>query len=174
MEKSKEERISEIDLRIEGLTVRSDMWIKAGGRGGMMAMKADAEIKELKLERDDLINGTHKLPIYRIEKELERLTYLRRDANIFQKVIYNSKIKKLEKELYALKEQDRNIASPSNSSDEITSDDLDNVVGEVPYEVSKEMVLNQNFVDDNTISYGVEDLNDVDGSFDIEEKGKSR
>ena len=88
MELSKEKRIKEIDDRIEGLSARRDMWFKAGGRGGMMAMQADCEIKELKLEKEDLINGTHKLPVYRIEKELERVTYLRRDANIFQKVVF--------------------------------------------------------------------------------------
>ena len=99
MEKSNEERIKELDERITGLKEHASMWAKAGGRGGMMAMDARAEVKELELERYDLINGTNKLAIYRIEKELERLTYLRRDASVFQRVVYNSKIKKLEKEL---------------------------------------------------------------------------
>ena len=168
MELSKEKRMKEIDDRIEGLSARRDMWFKAGCRGGMMAMQADCEIKELKLEKEDLINGTHKLPIYRIEKELERVTYLRRDANIFQKVVYSSKIKKLEKELYVLKEKDRNIVVISNDDDKMFEDKLDNDVDEVPNEVGDEIDLNQNDV--NNTNYDLEDVYDIDESIERKEK----
>jgi len=172
MEKLKEERIKEIDERIVDLKEHATMWARAGGRGGMMAMDARAEVKELELEREDLINGTNKLAIYRIEKELERLTYLRRDANVFQRVVYNSKIKKLEKELYALKDKDRNISVPNES--ELIEENLDNVVGGVPYEVGKEIAERQNTVDNDYINYEGDDSYSVDESTEIEEKGRSR
>ena len=171
MEKSKEERIKELDERIKDLDLHIGIWIKAGARGGMMAMRGEAELKELKLEREDLISGTNKLAIYKIEKELERLTYLRRDANIFQRLVYNSKIKKLEKELYALKDKDRNIVILTANT-EFKEDNLDNVVGGVPYEVGKEMI--QSTVEANYSNYDVDDSYNLNEPVDIEEKGKTR
>ena len=79
---------------------------------------------ELKLERYGLINGKDKLEICRIEKELEYLTYLRNDANVFFRFVYNSKIKKLEKKLYELKKKDRKIVINNVSC---KSDDVNNL-----------------------------------------------
>lgn len=103
MEENKQNRIKEIEERIKDLEAHSIMWARAGGRGGKMALQADAEIKELKLEKEDLINGTNKLPIYKFEKEIDRLKSLKEYANIFKKMTYNHKLKKLEEELKPLK-----------------------------------------------------------------------
>jgi len=175
MEKLKEERIKEIDERIKDLQAHMEMWEKVGGRGGMMAMNAHEELKELKLEREDLINGTNKLAIYRIEKELQRLTYLRRDANVFQRIGYNSKIKKLEKELYALKDRDRNIVITSESfgmeENQLTEEDLDHAVAAVPDEVALEMAKRHNLLNSSHIND--EPIN-IDETAEMEEKGRSR
>lgn len=166
MEKTKEERVRELDGRIADLKKHESMWAKAGGHGGMMAMNANAEVKELELEREDLINGTSKLAIYRIEKELERLTYLRRDANIFQRMSYNSKIKKLEKELYALKDKDRNIKVANESiemdEEQLTQSDLDHAVAVLPDEVALEIarsnnLLNNRYINDESINVAVDE-----------------
>ena len=63
MDGAKQNRINEIDERIKWLKQHATMWAKAGGRGGMMAMKAYSEIDELKLERYGLINGKDKLEL---------------------------------------------------------------------------------------------------------------
>lgn len=130
-------------------------------------------MKELELTREDLINGTNKLAIYKLEKELERLTYLRRDANVFKKMMYNSKIKKLEKELYALKDKDKDkkiVVSTesteiSNNEEELREDSLDNVVGGVPYEVGKDMAQSTIENDNYDDSYN---------SYEADEKRKTR
>ena len=103
MEESKEKRIEEIDKRIEDLKKHATMWGRAGGRGGNMMLKAYEEIDELTIEKEDLINGTNKLEIYKIEKELKRLKAMKEYVNIFKKMIYNHEIKKREQELETLK-----------------------------------------------------------------------
>lgn len=187
MEKLKEERIKEIDERIAGLKEHATMWAKAGGRGGMMAMDARAEVKELELEREDLINGTNKLAIYKIEKELERLTYLRRDANVFQRVVYNSRIKKLEKELYSLKEKDRNIKVSSESleaeNNELSKLNSDNVVDGVKYVITGKISppidpdlwkLREEEPKYDFSNFDNDDLDNLDETVTYEEKGRSR
>ena len=175
MEISKEERVRELDKRIADLKEHASMWAKSGGRGGMMAMNAHAEVKELELERYDLINGTNKLAIYRIEKELERLTYLRRDANMFQRMSYNSKIKKLEKELYALKDKDRNIKVTNESiemdEEQLTEEDLEHAVAALPDEVALEIARRNNLLNNRHVNDGPIDMNEP---MEMEEKGRSR
>lgn len=95
----KEEMIREINRRINGLSEHRIMWSRAGGMGGKMAMQASQEIHELKMQRDDLINGTHEFEIYKLEKEIKRLKLLRDDAILLQKRKLNKEIKKKEEEL---------------------------------------------------------------------------
>lgn len=187
MEKSKQERIQEIDERIKGLSEHASMWARAGGRGGMMAMDAQAEIIQLKLEREDLINGTNKLRIHNIENELERLTYLKRDAFVFKRLMYNSKIKKLEKELYALKEKDRNIKVSSESleaeNDELSKLNSDNVVDGVKYVITGKISppidpdlwkLREEKPKYDFSNFDNDDLDNLDETVTYEEKGRSR
>lgn len=187
MEKSKVERIQEIDERIKGLSEHASMWARAGGRGGMMAMDAQAEIIQLKLEREDLINGTNKLEIYRIERELRSLISLRSDANIFQKISYNSKIKKLEKELYSLKEKDRDIKVSSESleveNDELSRLNSDNVVDGVKYVITGKISppidpdlwkLREEKPKYDFSNFDNDDLDNLDETVTYEEKGRSR
>lgn len=187
MEKSKQERIQEIDERIKGLSEHAGMWAKAGGRGGRMLIDAYAEIKELELEREDLINGTNKLEIYRIERELRSLISLRSDANIFQKISYNSKIKKLEKELYSLKEKDRDIKVSSESleaeNDELSKLNSDNVVDGVKYVITGKVSppidpdlwkLRKEEPKYDFSNFDNDDLDNLDETVTYEEKGRSR
>ena len=50
-----------------------------------------------------LLNGTNKLKIYKIEKELRYLKAIKHDINIFRRISCNREIKKLEEELQTLK-----------------------------------------------------------------------
>jgi hypothetical protein len=79
------------------------MWGKAGGRGSMMALQAQEEIKQLELEKNDLENGTNNLDIYLAEKKLKSLQYQKEDAFLIKKWIISNKIKRQEKELNTLK-----------------------------------------------------------------------
>lgn len=99
MEKTKEDRIAEIDARIKDLKEHMVMWGRAGGHGGRMAMQAVGEIKVLELEKNDLINGTNHFTIYKIQKKIEELKLLKKKVSILKKLKYNSEIKKLEEEL---------------------------------------------------------------------------
>ena len=102
MEKTKEERISEIDERIEGLKEHALMWRKAGGAGYKMAMQAYSEIEELELEKEDLINGTNKLQIHLLNKKLIQLKILKDESAVVMKLKYINQIKKAEEELTSL------------------------------------------------------------------------
>ena len=99
---SKEERIKEIEQRIKGLEEHKAMWLRAGGVGGRMASDAVSEIKELELEKEDLINGTNNLEISRCQSKLAQLKRLRESANFIKKIQYNRQIKTAEAELQAL------------------------------------------------------------------------
>lgn len=103
MNADKQKRIEEIEERINNLREHRAMWGRAGGVGGKMAMQAVAEIEELELEKEDLLNGTNKLEIYRIQKRITQLKLLREQANILKKLHYNSEIKKAEEQLKSLK-----------------------------------------------------------------------
>ena len=99
MGKTKEERISEIDARIEDLKEHAKMWIKAGGMGNKMAMQAYGEIEELEIEKEDLINGTNKLQIHLLNKKLIQLKVLKEESAFVMKLKYINQIKKAEEEL---------------------------------------------------------------------------
>ena len=100
---NKEERIKEIDKRIALLKDHTVMWGRAGGMGGKMAMQALTEIKELEMEKDDLINDTHNLEIRNKEREIKRLKALKEEAMFLKKMKYSKEISKQEEELNNLK-----------------------------------------------------------------------
>lgn len=102
MENMEQERINEINRRIKDLNEHMVMWSKSGGVGGRMAIEASEEIKELELEKEDLLNGTNNLKVYRIQKRLEQLRAQKKYAILFKKMLYSSKIKKAEAELQSL------------------------------------------------------------------------
>ena len=102
MEKNEQERIDQINQRIKNLKEHMVMWGKAGGVGGRMVTQAIAEIEELELEKEDLLNGTNNLMIYKTQKRLNQLKLLKEDANLIKKLQYNSEIKKAEAELQSL------------------------------------------------------------------------
>ena len=83
MEENKQNRLKEIDERLKSLEEHAVMWGKAGGRGGKMMMMAYTEIEELRLEQEDLINGTNKLQIHKLEKEINRLKSLKEYLSLY-------------------------------------------------------------------------------------------
>ena len=103
MEDNKQKRINEINEKIENLREHAMMWEKSSSRGGKLMMTVHTEIQELELEKEDLINGTNKLRIYKIEKEIRYLNAIKSNINIFKNLMCNREIKKLENELRSLK-----------------------------------------------------------------------
>lgn len=97
------EELNQIDKRIKDLEEHIPLWLNARGMGKNMAVRAYEEIKELKLKKEDLINGTNKYEIYKIEKKLTQLNSLKNSANLIKKIQYNNKIKKANKQLQLLK-----------------------------------------------------------------------
>ncbi len=102
MEKSKEERIKQIDERIKELEEHMTMWRKAGGVGGNMALTASSEINKLRQEKEDILSGKDVERISKIQLEISRLMLAREKAIIFKKRKYDSEIKELESELQSL------------------------------------------------------------------------
>ena len=105
----KEKRLAEIDQRIEDLEAHAKMWGNARGVGGNMMIQAWAEINDLKLEREDLINGTHNLEKHKREKEIERLNVLLEQAKFIKKIKYRKELKAQEEALNALIEEDAKL-----------------------------------------------------------------
>lgn len=107
MDNSTKERINKIDEEITELRSHAIMRARAGGRSNQVIDTLE-RVKELELEKEDLINGTNKLAQYKKEKrirnlkdEIEQLKALKKEVNIFKKKQYDSKIEDLEKELRA-------------------------------------------------------------------------
>ena len=104
MDKSKEDRINEIDEKIYDLSLHTTMWSRAGGVGGSMALRALGEIEALREEREDIVNDTENVGIEKIYARLRELKILRAEANILKKVIYDAEIAKREKEIKDFRE----------------------------------------------------------------------
>ena len=92
-------RIQEIDKRLEGLIIHQSRWARAGGVGGSMAMKANAEIEELRKEKEDILNDTQNIGIDKKHAQLRELKELREKANFLKKMKYASEIKKIEEQI---------------------------------------------------------------------------
>lgn len=99
MDNDKEQRIEQIDKRIKDLEEQRSMWFKAGGPGVRMAMQSVGEIEDLKMEKDDLINGTNNLGIKMKEREISELKRLRDEASFLQSHKYKKQINEREAEL---------------------------------------------------------------------------
>lgn len=76
----KEQRIAEIDKRIQDLEQHREMWRNAGGPGKNMALQAGGEIRDLMMEKEDLINGTHNFEIVKTKREIAKLQDLKKEA----------------------------------------------------------------------------------------------
>ena len=112
---NKEQRIVEIDKRLSTLKEQSLMWSKAGGVGGRMAAQAYGEIKDLEMEKDDLINGTNNLGIKRKEEEIRQLKALRSEANFLKKMKYNKQITQQQAELDAMVNDNPGPSEPTET-----------------------------------------------------------
>ena len=95
--------IEEIEARIQDLKIHQMMWRKAGGVGPNMALKAEIELQDLEIKKQDILNGTNNYEIIKKEREIKRLKNLRNKAIIFQKRKYGKKIAAIEKELEKIK-----------------------------------------------------------------------
>ena len=104
-EEEKNQRIIQIDKRIQDLEQHREMWRKAGGHGKNMALQAGSEIRDLMMEKDDLINGTNNLEIKKIEIKINQLKLLKEKANFIKKYKVNAEIKAATSELEALQNQ---------------------------------------------------------------------
>ena len=95
MENEKNARIQEIDKRLEGLIIHQSRWARAGGVGGSMAMKANAEIEELRKEKEDILNDTQNIGIDKKHAQLRELKELREKANFLKKWNMHLKLRRL-------------------------------------------------------------------------------
>ncbi len=105
----KDKRISEIDEQIMALAERANMLGNSGGTDGAIVLQTFAEINELKMEKDDLINGTHQLEINKKEKRIRQLKTLLEDARFLKRMKYQKELKEQVDELRILQEKDARL-----------------------------------------------------------------
>lgn len=91
---NKEKRLIEIDKRIQELERSRTTWLRTEGLNDPKTIKASSELRQLRLEKYDLENGTHELEIYMLEHEINRLTKLKENALLIKKEIVEKKIKR--------------------------------------------------------------------------------
>ena len=106
MDSYTKERIESLDKEIRELKEHAIMRARAGHGGSNSVMTELERVKELELEKEDLINGTDKLSTYRsekrireIESEIRELKVLKDASNFLKKKQYDSELAALEKEL---------------------------------------------------------------------------
>ena len=92
IDEEKHKQVREIERRINDLSEHAEMWQKAGGMGYQMAMKAREEVQDLKLQRDDILNGTNTYRIAQIEREIKRLQSIKEESKFFKKKRCDKKI----------------------------------------------------------------------------------
>lgn len=106
-----ENRLKEIDQRINDLQEHIMMWARAGGdklamRGldEISALKKEKEKLEtqIKLAKEDKENGTNKLESYLIRCKIEELKELKKQVNFIKKLKLNSQISNEEHRLQTL------------------------------------------------------------------------
>ena len=95
-------KIDEIDDKIEDLRDHQSMWFHAGGHGGRMAMQAHQEIHDLEMQKEDLMNGTHKYEIHELEMKKRRLLALKKESSLFKRSKISKSIKEVDQELEEL------------------------------------------------------------------------
>lgn len=90
MDSNIKKRIKEIDTLIEGLKKYIDVCLPLGGLYRKFALRVQERIKELELEKDDLIHGTNKLELYQLKKQLQSLKSTTKQAKNFVDLYYNT------------------------------------------------------------------------------------
>ena len=111
MDNYDKERLERIDKRIEELKQH----ICQIGRAGRQPNSSMEELEQLELEKEDIINGTHKLANYKLKERIRTLEQLKSEASIFKKNKYTKLIKEAEEERLRLKELD---STKKNSQEE--------------------------------------------------------
>ena len=101
------ELIKRINEKISILERQSRYWFEYGAKHGEKALKAKQEIDDLKLKREDIINGTNKYKIKHIELEILRLKAVRDNVSYLKKKKYDKAIQEQEEMVKELKK--RNI-----------------------------------------------------------------
>ena len=103
----KEEKLSELDKRIEDLERQRHMFATAGGYGGKMALQALGEIEKLRREYDDLKYGTRERELSELKRQRDLNKYELDDVmkvkpNIINRKFRQIKIDKMHKKIDAL------------------------------------------------------------------------
>ena len=99
----KNKKIEELEARIADLELHKDMWFRAGGMGGRMALQAMEEIDDLKLELEDLKKGTHYSMAAFLEDLIRRQKSMLADANYGKRKWFQELIDANQKELQELR-----------------------------------------------------------------------
>ena len=99
------ELIKRIDARISELEKSSKEWFKNASQYGDLVLRAKQEIDDLRLKREDIINGTNKYRIEHIELEILRLKIARDNANYLKRKKYDKAIHEHRKEIKKLKKE---------------------------------------------------------------------
>ncbi|MBR1936364.1 MAG: hypothetical protein IJ842_01590 [Bacilli bacterium] len=105
-QEERDNKIAELEKRIENLSQHRSMWSHAGGLGGRMASETNNEIQNLWLLIDDLKNGTHKYKRSELNNQINKLHYDLEDAFIIGRIKIKRVIKLKEKELKELNKID--------------------------------------------------------------------
>ena len=96
---NKENRLLEIDKRIQELERSRATLLRTEGMNNQKTIKASSELRQLRLEKYDLENNTHELDIYKLEHEISRLEKLKENALFLKKEIYEKRIKRKESKI---------------------------------------------------------------------------
>ena len=114
----KNKKIEELEARIADLELHKDMWFRAGGMGGRMALQAMEEIDDLKLELEDLKKGTHYSMAAFLEDLIRRQKSMLADANYGKRKWFQELIDANQKELQELRLKNEEIERSLSESNE--------------------------------------------------------
>ena len=98
MNEKEELRIREIDARIEVLEKQKQKW-QNKEEIDKKAFQTYSEIDDLKEERANIIAGSKKEKIEKLEKQIEQLKALKQQTTLFKRIKYNTKLRQRELEL---------------------------------------------------------------------------
>ena len=95
----KEERLKELEGKIESLEMSRATWFKTEGITSPKTIKASIELRLLKLEKYDLENGTNELKVYKLERTINELEALKKDALAIKRMYLERKISRKKKKI---------------------------------------------------------------------------
>ena len=111
----KEIRIAEIDNQITILKEDRENCIVSGGRDMVRAYQDAIDIKNLEMEKYDLIHGTHTKDIYDLNTRLYNEKRRCAMASTVNKKHYYIRIRSLESKIKELEEIDKNLNIESDN-----------------------------------------------------------